>query len=254
MVLSDLFTSLMQILFRPWILLPMIIILLVSGAISITNSWALEGPLNDFVLYYDTIPNDNLLGVMLANYPLEIASMLVFGFILSIIGIIGMISVSRMIKGDGFIDAINDSVGDWKKAGALTIVLWLYFIIFGFAFSTAFALSSINEIISLIFVTIFLVSALVVLVKVAFIFPALIGREPKKAIQETWKFTDKKFWGTVALIISASFISLVGLVIISQIGVIVGGIFDVLLSIIGEAFGTTYFIAALTNYFYAKRK
>ncbi|MFA5930696.1 MAG: glycerophosphoryl diester phosphodiesterase membrane domain-containing protein [archaeon] len=254
MLFSNLFTTLLQILTKPKFFIPMIIVILASGAVTLLSGWALERPVIDLVLYYDSIPQDNLLGVMLANYPLEIATILFFGLLMTFISLIGLFSIARLAKGEKLVDAVNDSVADWKKSAAVTIIFSLAFVIFAGAFSVALMLSAISDIVSQIVSVILTIILFIVIIKVVFVIPALTEKEVKKAFQESWKFTDKRFWKTTLLVILTSVIAFVGILLITQLGIVLGEVFEIPFSIIGEAFGTTYFIASITNYFYHKEK
>jgi hypothetical protein len=252
MVFSDLFVSIMQIVTKPYFLVPMLILLIVSGAATVVNSWALERPFTDFVLYYDSVPTDNLVGVMLANYPIELTVMFVMGAVLSVIGMMGMLAIVRLAKGEKIVEAINDSVKDWKKALAITIIFWAAFLIGGVVFSAITMIGDLNLLLGQILALIFFIIVFVIIIKSVFAIPALSDKEAKKAIQESWKFTNKRFWGTVLIIILALLIAFIGNFAITQLGILLGGLLELPLAIIGEAFGTTYFIVAITNYFYQK--
>lgn len=254
MLFSNLFTTLLQILTKPKFFAPMIIVLLASGAITLLSGWTLERPTIDLVLYYDSIPQDNLLGVMLSNYPLEIATLLFFGLLMTFISAIGMFAIVRLTRGESFTDAVNDSVADWKKAAAITIILSLVSLIIGGLFSAALALTALSDILSQIIILILSIILFVIIIKVSFVIPALTEKEIKKAVQESWKFTDKRFWKTTILVVLSALIAFAGVLLITQLGIVLGEVFEIPLAILGEAFGTTYFIASITNYFYHKQK
>ena len=258
MIFSNLFTSLAQIIFKPYFLIPMIIIMLLSGLSVELGGWSMERPLIDFVLYPDSIPSDNFIGFLFANYPLELVTMFLLSLIMTVVSVIGMMSVSRLVNKSKFVDAINDSVADWKKALALTIVLLTASLVLGVAFSLILALGVLNTTIQMILFAVFMIIVFVIFVKIIFVIPALIKYDVKKAFQESWKFSDKRFWGTCALIILAFFIGVIGLILIGQLGVLIGsvlgGVFETIFDFLAESFATTYFIAAITNYFYSKQK
>ncbi|MFA6268496.1 MAG: hypothetical protein WCW13_05150 [archaeon] len=254
MLFSNLFTTLIQTITKPYFLIPMIIISLISGGINFSAGWVLERPTIDFVLYYDSLPSDNLLGILVSNYPTELAAMIVIGFIMSIIGFIALTSVARLTNKEKFVDAINDSIKEWKKSLALTVVCIAGLIIFGGAFSLAMSLTPISELLSNLIVLIIAIILFVVLIKITFLIPALIQKDFKKAFQETWKYTDKRFWKSVVLVLFTSIISVAGMIIISQIGAFAPAELEIIFFIIGEAFASTYFVASITNYFYSKQK
>lgn len=251
---KELFSTILQVIFKPTILIPLITISLLSGGINIYAGWVLERPTIDFVLYYDSIPNDNMLGVMATNYPLELIALGVIGLVMTLIGIIAITSVARIAKGDGFSSAINDSIKEWKKALGLTIVGICAFIFFGFIFAIALATIAINALLSQILFIIIAIIFFVVIVKSIFVIPLITEFDLKKAFKESWKFTDKRFWSTLALIILSGLISFIGMVIISQIGIWIPADVELIFFIIGEAFLSAYFITAITNYYDSKQK
>jgi hypothetical protein len=252
MIFSNLFASLIQIIFKPKIVVPAIAVLLVSVALTAVNGWALERPFVDLVLYYDTIPQDNLIGLLLINYPMEIASILIIGFIMMVATIIGVLSIARMARKAGLVDAINDSVSEWKKSFAAAIVFYAYLIILLGLMSLASWLSEINALLSVIAVIVIAIIAFVSLVKVIFIVPALIDKEIKKAVQESWRFTNKGFWRGLVFTLLAAGIAWVLWMILFQIGIFAGEAFEIPMNALGESVALAYFIAAITNYFYSK--
>jgi len=252
MVLKDIFVSFVEVISKPWILIPMILVMIISAALSIVSTWLLEKPFLDFILYFDTIPGDNLLGTLLFNYPLELAGLAIIGIIMSTIGVIGIMSIVRMVQKEGLVDAINESAKEWVKALAISIIFWIAFLIISAIYMVATLATNINAIFGGIVILIFFVILFVILVKVVFTFPAMMEKDAKKSIQESWKFTNKRFWGTIALVLIAAIISFIVATLLSMAGLTLGGYFEIPLDIIGEAFGSTYFIAVITNYFYSK--
>jgi hypothetical protein len=252
MIFSNLFASLMQVIFKPKLVLPAIAVLLVSVALTAISGWALERPFADLVLYYDTIPQDNLLGLLIFNYPLEISSILVVGFVMVIATMIGMLSIARMAKKAGLVNAVNDSILEWRKCFSAAIVLYAYLIILLVFASFASWLSEINSVLSIIATIIIAVIAFVSIVKIIFIIPALIDKEIKKAIQESWKFTDKRFWRALIFTLIAAAIAWILWMILFQIGIFAGEAFELPLNALGESVALAYFTAAITNYFYSK--
>ena len=254
MMFSNLFTTLLQVITKPYFLLPAIIVLLFSAGTSMITTSAIERPMIDFILYPDMIPSDNVFGIMLANYSPEIITVILSALLLSIVSIIAFMSVSRLSNGEKFVDAINESVADFMKAISLTIILIFAFLVAILLISAVLALSVLNSLISLILFAIALAIIFVVIVKVIFIIPALIENDAKKAIEETWKYTNKRFWRTIVLTLLSGAIGIAGTLIIIQIGIVLGSAFELPFSILGESFGSTYFIASITNYFYSKQK
>jgi len=252
MVLKDIFVSFVEVVTKPWILIPMILVMIISTALSVASTWLLERPFLDFILYFESIPSGDLLGTLLFNYPLELIGMAIIGLIMSTIGVIGAMSIVRMVQKEGLVDAINESAKEWIKAFAISIIFWVAFLIIAAIFSVVTLAADLNVNLGTIISIVFFVILFVILVKVIFTFPAMVEKDAKKAIEESWKFTKKRFWATVVLVLISGVISFVVAALLSMAGVTLGGYFEIPLDIIGESFGSTYFIAVITNYFYSK--
>lgn len=251
---SSIFSALMQIVFKPQIIFPIIVLILASAAASEVGGFMLDKPLNDLLIYSGSAQPSSPIGLFLLNYPLELLELFVLGSVMFAIGIIAFMSVSRMANEEGFFESINKSVLEGSKTIGLVILLWAIFVVAAGAFTLASAISSLESTIGLVVSIIFAIIIFIAFVKLIFVFPALIKNDLKSALQASWKFTDKKFWGSLALIIIAGFIAFVIGLILTQIGIMIGDIWDPILSSLGDVIGISFFIAAVTNYFYSKQK
>jgi hypothetical protein len=262
MIFSNIFASLIQVIFKPQIIIPMLIVILAASAAGELNNWAIEKPAVDLFLYYDSITVDNTLVWMTVNYPIEIVAMIVVGMIMTVISAIGLLSVSRMSKGKGFIDSINDSVIEWKQLIGLSITLYAFLLFFVAAFGVIAWLGEINQLFSTILSVILLIIAFICTVKIVFIIPALTektDKTAKKAIQESWKFTNKLFWKTCIYLLIVTVICFFGGAIIHQIGIIIGSasnaadLIDIAFYTLGSGFALTFFAVAITNFYNTKQ-
>ena len=253
MISSSITSGIMQLIFKPQIIIPMIILGLASAVVTELSSFIIERPLSDIILNPNLLSDGNIFGNFLMNYPLEILGILLIGSIMLGIGIIAFMSIARMAKGEGFIDSINSSVMDGAKTLGLIILFWAIFVIVGSAFILASIIGAFESTIGLIVTVIFLIILFIAFVKLIFVFPALINANIKKAFQESWKFTNIRFWGALAMVIVAGIIALIIGLILTQIGIYIGGIADPIFSLLGDSISATYFIAAITNYFYGKQ-
>jgi len=242
----------MQLVFKPQILIPFIILTIASAAVTEVSGFALDKPLNDLVLLNGNLPTDNLLGFFLFSYPLEIATLIIVGSIMFGVGVIAIMSVARMTKESGLVEAINDSVMDFGKTAGAVVLFWALFIIIAVVFTIAGLISSIDSTAGIIATWIFIIIIFIAFVKLFFTFPALIKKDLKKALLESWDFTNKRFWGSFALIIIAGIIAFVLSLAISEIGILIGGLAEVLLTTLGDIASITFFVAVVTNYFYSK--
>jgi uncharacterized membrane protein len=230
----------------------MIVLTLISGGVNYLASWVLQNPTIDFILYPEAFES-NLLGIMLTSYPFELATLIAIGALMTLVGFMALISVARIAKGIGFVDSVNDSIKEFGKSFGLTIIAITGFLIFGVAFSAALALSELNDLLSQILFIIFAIVFFVTFIKFIFVIPAIIDKDTKKAVVDSWKFTDKRFWKTIALVAIAFALGYIGMQILLIIGAILPVDAYLAVSIIGEAFLSTFFIAAITNYYYQSK-
>ncbi len=262
MIFSNIIASFIQVAFKPQILIPILIVLLATNAASELNNWAIEKPAVDLFLYYDSITIDNTLVWMTVNYPLEIVTMIVIGMIMTVIFAIGLLSVSRMTQGKGFVDSINESILEWKQLMGLSITLYAFLLFFIVAFAINAWIGEISELVSTIIFAILMIVAFVCTIKIVFVIPALTEKSEKsakKAIQASWKFTNKLFWKTCIFLLIVAFISFFGMAIIHQIGIIIGSysnaadLIDFGFYSLGSSFAYTFFAVAITNFYNSKQ-
>jgi hypothetical protein len=251
--------TLAEILFKPYYLLPVIGVIIISAVLMALAGGILERPVTDLVLYFDQIPQDNLLGMILFNYPIEFFSMLVLSFFMSVVSLMGMVSVSRMAKEEGIMDSINQTIKEWRKIVGVIAIVWVIAVLFFIAGTIITMLGAVNEIImALLFVALGIIAG-ATLIKAVFIIPALAEEtETKKAIALGFEFTNRigivRFISLLIFLVLAILVASIGWTLIYQVGIILGGIFEIPSMIIGEAFGTAFFVAAITNYFYKKEQ
>jgi len=278
MIFSSLKETLKVMVSKPYVFIPMLIVVLAIYVLSNLTSWTLERPLGDIMLYGSELGQTDLAWTMINNYFPEILTMFLSGFVILVIGIIGILSLASMAKGDGFVESINSAVKDWKKAFALAIFILLvatvlaviFFIvatplmlvpatasgialIFDAFFMLVGALNSVpvpflNEILPLIPIA-FILS--IPVAKFIFTLPALEKSTPKKAFQDNWEFTIGKYWKSVIFLtitfciyfyVSMKFIQLVFL--FSDL--------EVLITIIGDVIIATFLWLAVSFYYHSE--
>jgi|GEM_PF-3019121 len=250
--------SLAETIFKPQVLLPTIGVIIISAVLMALAGGILEKPVMDLVLYFDQIPQDNILGIILFNYPIEFFALVILSLFMSVVSLIGMISVSRMGKGEGLVDSINLTISEWRKALGTVIIIWVIAILFFIIGALITSLGSINEILMILLFVALSIIAVSLVIKTIFVIPALTEeKETKKAIALGFDFTNKigiiKFFSLIVFLITSIIIASFGWALIYQVGIILGGVFEIPSMILGEAFGTSFFVLAVTNYFYAKK-
>ena len=254
MIISNLITSFLQLIFKPKVWIPLLAMLIISVAVTQAMGVVLERPLIDTMLYPDTFPSETIMSVFLTQYPLEILTAIVMAFLMTVLGVIAFNSTSRIAQGAKLIPAINDSMKEARKAVGLSIVFWGAFLFALLILTLIGVVTGISDIVGLILFALFVLIVFVIIVKTIFVLPALNENEIKEAFSKSWKFTQKRFWKTTLYLILVSLISLIlGGAIYSGGLLLAGSIFELIILAIGETFTSVYFIVAITNYFYSKQ-
>jgi hypothetical protein len=259
MILSSIKKAAFKILFNPLTLIPVILVIIFSYFAAGLMSWAIERPLIDFILYYETYAESNLLFVVLTQYPLEILTMFVVGMINLVVTSIALLSVARIVKGDGIVDAINDSVLEWKKATALAFFLIITFFVGIVAFLLLGAIFNfISDLIPqsggiLVIVAFPIIMAIIyaiIILKLIFVIPALVKENVKKAFVKSWQFTDGKLLSTIIFIALCVIIVYILMLLAENAALLMGESYEPLILSIGDIIATTFFGLAVSYYYY----
>jgi len=259
MIVSSLKQTLTKILFNPFTLIPVILVVIFNNFSGSIITSIIERPLIDFILYYETYSESNLLFIVLTQYPVEILLLLGIGALNLVISSIALMALARIAKGDGIIDAINDSVLDWKKALALAFFIFIAiflgivsFFLLGSIFNfIADLIPQIGAILLLIvFPLVITILGLLIAVKTLFIIPALIKDNLKKAIQKSWKFTDNKYWTTFVYLLAIAIVVYIVAFITQNASLMLGEEYELIIFSIGDVIATTFFGLAVSYYYY----
>jgi hypothetical protein len=225
------------------------------------SNWVLERPIADMFLYPNAFSATNLLQMMLTRYPLELTTMLISGIIMIFVSVVVFISITKFASGKSVVEAINESVLEAKKSIGLTI----FVIVAGFlAIIALFVITWIFEQLLLIlgasllgdfvglilYPLIALILIILFLTKLSFILPALVADDVRHAVGKSWEFTNTNFWQSFVFIIINLIIVYIILQIFSFIGLAIGD-FDFISSIIGTAIAITFFILAISYYYFS---
>jgi len=250
-----------NIIFKPTILLPMIVMGVFVLLAELLSNWVLERPIADMFLYPNAFSATNLLQMMLTRYPLELTTMLISGIIMIFVSVVVFISITKFASGKSVVEAINESVLEAKKSIGLTI----FVIVAGFlAIIALFVITWIFEQLLLIlgasllgdfvglilYPLIALILIILFLTKLSFILPALVADDVRHAVGKSWEFTNTNFWQSFVFIIINLIIVYIILQIFSFIGLAIGD-FDFISSIIGTAIAITFFILAISYYYFS---
>ena len=261
MFLGSIEKAVKNIIFKPTILLPMIVMGVFVLLAELLSNWVLQRPIADMFLYPNAFSATNLLQMMLTRYSLELTTMLISGVIMIFVSVVVFISITKFASGKSVIEAINESVIEAKKSIGLTI----FVIVAGFlAIIALFAITWIFEQLLLILGTsligdfvglilypiVALILIILFLTKLSFILPALVADDVRHAVQKSWEFTNTNFWQSFVFIIINLIIVYIILQIFSFIGLAIGD-FDFISSIIGTAIAITFFILAISYYYFS---
>ena len=237
---------------KPVVLLPMLIVTLAANILIFFTSWVLERPLTDIFLYYDSFAGADLLQVAIMNYPLEIATMILTGIVVAVITVVALLSIARVAKGAGFMEAVNDSIREWKKSLALVIFLLVVGIILFAVVNVVGYASALNEWLGLIAIIIFGIILLIAAVKLIFFIPALVKENPKEALKLSWEFTNDKFWKSLLLIIIILIVFFVVKYLLGELSALTDFVADDILMILSDTITMTFAGLAVSHYFYSK--
>lgn len=227
------------------------VVLASAVSAEIMNTY-LQRPIIDLILNSEKISADNILGWLLVNYQFEILGMVILSAILMIISVIAFLNISRITQKISFFESIRLSILDWKKSIELTFLFWIVFVILIgviWVVNLIGKISTLFETILILFLTIII---FIMTVKLIFTIPVLTKKDLRKSLQESWRFTENKFWTVVFFIIITIIVSVVIALAIIQIGIALGGPFELILSVISEIVSTTYFFVAITDFYYFK--
>ncbi|MDD3160094.1 MAG: hypothetical protein PHQ98_03940, partial [Candidatus ainarchaeum sp.] len=258
-MISELVRTLKQMV-NPFVYLPMIVVAIVAIFLeAITNNY-LNDMLMDLALYSEFVTID-IVAILFTYWPTIL--ILICASIISFFTIIvASIIVARIAKGQGILKAVNDSMMEFSKsfyaAIYILVILFLFVIVGGtlnvgldFIYSLAPSEQLLNLISLVIAPLLFFVLGLAILIKTIFTIPALTEGNIKEAIGKSFSFTNNKliksivFMGLVVIVYSI--INYIALLLSSL--VTVGGL-DLLTYSIIEIIGNTFFVLAISNYYF----
>jgi hypothetical protein len=198
--------------------------------------------------------------ILITQYSIEIILTILIALIGLTLLIIGIFSITRTAKKESIIDAIDNSIKDWKKAFSLAFYagviffLWIVgmFLVVNIIQLIESIITPLQGILMLFLFPIILFGGLaLILTKTIFVIPAIIEMNLKKAIQESWSFTNKKFWNVflfiIIIMIITSIIGFIGIILTQIIGVE----FEMVITYAADIISSTFFVLAIAYYYYA---
>ena len=261
MILEAIKDSTKTLIFKPFILIPMIIISIVSYLLIEATSGLLENYLNDIFLYGETLMEIDPFSYILGTYPGEVILLLLAGIVMLFASAIAFISIAKFCNKKSFAESINSSIMEWKRTIGF-VIFWIIvgFLFFAIWFGIVSVLDWINNatggalsiLINALFIIVSIILAVIFTIKLAFVLPAFAeGENLRNAIQKSWDVTKNSFWNALAFIV----IILVIVYLINYIFLELSLIFvdiEVLLLSIGEIISTTFFALGISYYYYKR--
>ena len=252
MIFRALKESTKTLILRPYILLPMLIVSIISYLFIEATTGLFERYFTDLLLYGDIISEFDPIIFIISNYPIELILLLISGIIMIFVSVLAIIMIAKFCNGKGFVESINSTVMEWTRSLGLVIFgAIIFFLLFAVLFAVTGILDWLNNItagtlgpliyyIILPIVLLFLV--LLFAVKLAFIIPIFAdGEKIRESIQKSWGTTDKTSLNVLAFILILVIITF----LISQLFLFLSlNIIEleiVLLSA-GEIISTTFFV------------
>ncbi len=262
MIFNSLKNSALKIIFSPWTLLIFATVSLFGLLMGNIVGWAVEKPVIDLILYYDALAQSNFLFILLTQYPLELFTIIVSGIVGLVISATGLLSLARIAKGESIVDAINESVLNWKKSLGLAVFFVAAIIVLVGIF---FVLSAITGLLSgvipdssylfdgIIFPLVFFIILLFAMVKLGFVIPAFVENDLRKAVQKSWEFTNKRFLGAFLLMIILIVIIFAFEIVGQNISLMIDPQYELVVTSVADIISTTFIGLALAYYYFAKK-
>jgi len=262
MIFKALTKSTKTLILRPYILLPMLIVSIISYLLIEATAGLFERYFTDLLLYGDVISEFDPIIFIISNYPVELILLLISGIVMLFATVSAIIMIAKFCDEKGFVESINSTVMEWKRNLGLVIfgviVLFLFFVIL-FAISGIF--DWINNITAgffgpiiyyIIIPIILLFLVLLFAIKLAFVIPIFAqGEKIKEAIQKSWEATNKTSLNVLVYVLILIVITFLIYQLFMFLSLNIIELEIVLLSA-GEIISTTFFVLGISYYYYLR--
>lgn len=260
-MINALFNSLTLLARKPWIFLPTLIVAAIMGVITVSTIETYFMLLFNLT-FFNQMPQTTLLELpfrIFELYPIESSILLgmlaVMFFLNSLLLLIYAHLVKEEIerKKSSLLNAVRNAFSQIGQTILLFILIALVGLFLGIVYLAFFALMPLSGFSWIILLIIFLL-IIYIAIKLLFTIPALAEAERtitsgkkivqgkggiKQALEESWQFTDKHLFGTIALIIILFIVTAILTSIVGTIGELIEleeasiAVMYVLLAIIG---------------------
>ena len=115
MIFRALKESTKTLILKPYILLPMLIVSIISYLVIEATSGLFERYFTDLLLYGEVISEFDPLFFIISNYPIELILLLISGIIMIFVSVSAIVMIAKFCNGKGFVESINLAVMEWKR-------------------------------------------------------------------------------------------------------------------------------------------
>jgi len=262
MIFKALKESTKTLVLRPYILLPMLIVSIISYLLIEATSGLFERYFTDLLLYGDVISEFDPIVFMITNYSVELILILISGIIMIFATVCAIIMIAKFCNGKGFVESINGTVMEWKRnLGIVIFGVIVFFLFFAILFAVTGVLDWFNNITAgvlgpliyyIILPIVMLILTVLFAVKLSFVIPAFAdGEKVKGAIQKSWEITNDSFWNALVFVLILVIIAF----LVSQIFLFLSLNFielEIVLLSLGEIISTTFFVLGISYYYYLR--
>jgi len=252
MIFSSIGRALKDTVTRPYLLLPFAVVTIISALVWNLILGVYDKAMSDILLYSTQLTEMNLFAVVAANYLPDLLMVVGAGLLMIFLGLIAALSLARVVEGEKFVKAINDSMNNWGRALALTAVAFLFIVIFAAAMICIDALSNLSAELAWVLLAILGIIMFIAWIKLGFAIPAAVKSKPKEALANSWEFTNDKFWKTFVFVIIAIIVTGIISLIFQGITILTDPDYEWWLMEIAGMISSTFFILAMAHYYNAE--
>jgi len=190
---------------KPLAIIPALIVLFIIGLIF----WLVSDSFVEII--FNTVFLEDIPDSTLAELPFHLFSLYALDFI--ILGIWALVSAllvtalgfyyAAIAKGSGITESIGKTIEQAKNITSVFALFLVLAVFFAILFWIFLILGTINLWLFIVPEIIITIAAVFITVKIAFTIPIIEVENTslKKALEKSWKTTDKKFWLTLAFLI-----------------------------------------------------
>ncbi|MBT4870513.1 MAG: hypothetical protein HON47_02985 [Candidatus Diapherotrites archaeon] len=250
------------LIFKPHVMIPMLIVSIVTYLLTDFSASLLENFVTDIFLYGEIIAEFDPFLYMIGTYPMEITLLILGGIVALFVSVVAFISISKFCDGESFVESVNSSIMEWKRNIGLVIfgavVFFLFFVIWNIAmFIINFIDTALSGVLGplLYYIIVPIVTIILIAifaVKLSFVLPAFAkGDNLREAIRKSWELTNDSFWNALIFIVILLIITFIIAQIFLFLALAIVAL-DLVFLIIGEIISTTFLALGISYYYYLR--